>query len=454
MRRALPLHVSVLLAGLVIGAVLVGPGLGGFFILDDFAWLDCAADALGHPAHLFTLHISNFFRPVAHGVWTLAHWLFGLEPGPYHLLVLGLHAIAAVLFAHLIWRLSADRFLAFACAVCFLLSPAYSEAVIWISGVTEPIAAIGILATLIAFHRFLTRREGLFYGLALLVFVLAHGTKESVVVLLPLLAMLHLGLWLRQPGTARGSFWIYLPFALLGIAYLLLQYRIQQQSYLVIERQYTVGFHALGGIARSLAHLLRLGWPPLVAAILGWLLQHRALPRLTRKRLAWAALLLAAVVVPMIPYAMFRGDALASRYYYLPSLGLALASGLALRTLFRQRSRSLQVLGILSLAGLALHASWSYGGAVERYLRAARRTEQFVHALRHPPSHAGDAPVLLLDPLLHGQHLAGMVRLFLPDGSPRIREVTREELRGRPPGTVWRYGGGVLEPVDVRSDHP
>lgn len=445
MRRPLLLHLSVLFVGLVTGVVLVGPGLGGFFILDDFAWLDCAADALQHPAHLFTLHISNFFRPIAHGVWALGYSLFQLQPVPYHLMVLGLHTVVALLFAHLIWRLSSDRFLAFASTLCFFLNPAYSEAVIWISGVTEPIMAIAILATLIAFNRFLARREGLFFGVSLILFVLAHGTKESVVVLLPLLALLHLGL--RLHSSTRCPAWIYLPFVLVTIAYLLLQYGIQQRSYLVIEGQYSVGLHALGGIARSLAHLLRLGWPPLVAALLGWLLQHRSLPRPTRQHLAWAALLLAAVAVPMVPYAMFRGDALASRYYYLPSLGLALISGLALRTLLRSGRRSLQVLGILSLAGLALHTSSSYGGAVERYLRVARQTEQFLHALRHLPR-TGDAPVLLLDPLLHGQHLSGMVRLFLPVGSPRIREVTRKELRGRPPGTVWRYEGGVLQPVE------
>jgi hypothetical protein len=351
------------------------------------------------------------------------------------------HALATTLLAHLVWRLFNDRDLAVVCALCFLINPSYSEAVIWASGMTEPVVATAVLATLLAFRRLLVGegRAGIALALTLGGFVLAHGAKESAVVLLPLMALLHAGLALR--GEARPvSRWIYLPFVVLELLYLVAQYHLQQRSYLVMEDRYAIGLHGLGSIGLSLWHLLRLSWPPFAAAALGALARRDPL-RPSRRRIAAAALLLAAVTLPTVPYAMFRGGVLASRYFYLPSMALALGSALALLYLFRARRTAIQILGLLACLGLALHSVQTIRGAVHRYLETAHRTRRFVEAAARLP--APDGHVLVLDPLLRGQHLHGAMRQLRPDGARvRFREVTRKQPRHRPHEPVWRYTGG------------
>lgn len=435
------LHLLVLAAAAALSATLLGPALDGYFILDDFAWLDCARDSTRDLSHLLTLHISNFFRPVVHAVWALVLALWGPSPAAFHWAAVLSHALATTLLAHLVWRLFDDRGLALVCATCFLINPAYSEAVIWASGMTEPIAAATMLATLLAFRRLLVGQGPAWLALALTLggFLLAHGAKESAVILLPLMGLLHAGLVLR--GAARRiSSWIYLPFVVLELVYLAAQYHLQQRSYLILEDHYAIGIHGLGSIAGSLWHLLHLTWPPFAAAALAAVVQGVA-RRPSRRQVATAAVLLAAVAIPTLPYAMFRGGVLASRYFYLPSMALALASGLALLYLFRSRRSAIQILGLVAGLGLALYGVRTVHVAVDRYLRAAHRTQRFVDAAARLP--AGNGPVLVLDPLLRGQHLSSAMRQLHPAGERvRFREVTRKELprlgAARP---VWRYTG-------------
>jgi hypothetical protein len=439
----------------------MGPALHGFFILDDFAWLDCALDATSDPSHLFTLHISNFFRPVAHLVWMVVFSVFGPHPAAFHCCQVLLHALAVTLLAHLAWRLFANRWLALLCALCFAFNPTYSEAVIWISGITEPAHAVLVLITLLLFHRYLTATRSSTrqwsYVAALLAFALAHGAKESAVALLPLMVLLYLGAALLDQVPHRPRLRVYLPFALAELSYLASQLTLQQQSYLVQDGIYDIGLHAILVLAASAWHLLSLTWPPFAVGVLDALCVRwrRAEPDTVRRLFLGGLILLGAVVVTIVPYSMFRVEVLASRYFYLPSMAVALAAAATLHgPLVRATRRStlpvvLGLLGLAALAGVGIQTVRRFDAAVHRHMAAADQTGAFVAGATRLPA---DGPVLVFQGLLQGQHLRGAMRVFHPAGpSVVFRDVTRDELRSRPDGMVWRYvGRGQFEELDLR----
>jgi hypothetical protein len=181
-------------------------------------------------------------------------------------------------------------------------------------------------------------------------------------------------------------------------------------------------------------------WPVLLATVIGALVLKIPLSKVLGSRaIARTFLLLGLVLVPMVPYALFKGHLLPNRYLYLPSMGLALALALGVRFLItadpgRDRARlKLKVLAALALAGLALQGVHLANRASKKHLKLARETEAFVLAAARTP--APRRPVLVNGSPLRGQHLSGAMRLFHP---------TRSRAFLRSPGghtykAVWRW---------------
>jgi len=195
-----------------------------FFILDDFVWLDCARQAQQDLSQVFSLEISNFFRPVVHLVFAAMYAVFDAVPPPFHVANLVTNALCSTLLAHLAYLLSGQRWTAWLAGLLFVVIPTYSEVLVWVSAITEPINTIFFLLALIGWYHFICgpRRRLLKFALVLIFVLAALGSKESSVVLLPMMALLHLGL--RIAGRARRvSPWIYLPLALVQAGYLLFQ---------------------------------------------------------------------------------------------------------------------------------------------------------------------------------------------------------------------------------------
>jgi hypothetical protein len=416
MRRRLPtLHVllAASLGTIISSSLLYARAFDGFFIYDDFAWLGCALDSQSSLLHIFNLHISNFFRPLAHLYFAALYALCGPSPFAFHLGSLALHVVNVVLMAALVLRLTRLPWLTFFSTLLFACMPVYNEALGWVSGVTEPVATLPVLLTLLSFRRYLEggpRGRAASYALVALSFALALLAKESSVSLLPLLALLHLGL--RHLGRARPVGLLpYLPLGILLLAYLLGQHRIQQENYLVKLRIFSIGPHALLTVGNSLAHLARRSWPVLVAPLLLALLTPPSVARI-RAHLGLAALFVLALLVAMLPYAMFAGRLLASRYFYLPSMIFAVGTALLYRSAFVDGGRILkQVVPPLALSALVLVATDALPPSLGSYLAASRRTGRFVHALEQLPP-AGPGPVAVAGSLLKGQHLEDAMRLF------------------------------------------
>jgi Tfp pilus assembly protein PilF len=281
-------------------------------------------------------------------------------------------------------------------ALIFGLHPAHLEAVAWISGVTEPLLGILLLA---AFLSYVQARVGGACALkwrviSLALFALAMLEKETALIL-PGLLLAYEWIWGRQWGSRRelrriltwcggalGKIWPY---------------------FCLVALYVPARIHALHGFNHPLTPLttaqLVFTWPALVAfwvrhliwpaglstfydlpAVLHPTLRNFILPAVFDvcvglaliagvRRSRPAAFCAVWLVLPLIPLLDLRvfvaNDFAHDRYLYLPSAGLAVLMAMLLKKLCWRGPRWLGIPASLLVAGLCLTAALSYGTITE-----------------------------------------------------------------------------------------
>lgn len=141
------------------------------------------------PVHMWTDMQIKFFRPVIGLSLWIDHAVWGLNPLGYHLSNVLTHALNSFLVAVvgflLLHALGLDRLAARLAAALggalFLVLPSHTEAVAWISGRTDVIAAFWCLASFCAYLIGRETRRPLYFRAALLLFCVALLAKESTV---------------------------------------------------------------------------------------------------------------------------------------------------------------------------------------------------------------------------------------------------------------------------------
>lgn len=250
-RAAFAVVVAVLLA--------YGGSLQVFFLSDDFSLIAEAEKGI------FSRTETWYFRPTVAAYYFAHHALFGLHPLPYHLTLLALHVLNALLVRRILIRFALEEWAATAAALLFAVAPPNHENLYWIAGATEIIAAFW---SLISFHLFLdaldaaadgeilrARRQ---YKIGLAAFIVAFGAKASAVTV-PLLLFIA---WVssrphkRQRLTQEGVGVFLLVFFDIVMGYMSLE---QKKSISGEPYRMTVNFVA------SLAHLV---WPFSSAGVL------------------------------------------------------------------------------------------------------------------------------------------------------------------------------------------
>ena len=437
--------------GLAVALVQYREALAHFFIIDDFVWLHCAWQTQSDPTHIFNLHISNFFRPVVHIYFAVVFALFGKSAVAYHLGNLVVHALCTALLTVVARQLTRDRLVAAATGLTFALMSLYADAVVWVSAVTEPVNTLAMLGTLAFWIRFWGRaRVGSYLG-ALGCFVLALGAKESSVSFLGVLALVHLALHWR--GRARRkTLWIYTPFVVFQLCYMGFQLHIQQQNYLVSNKIFAFGWHGIAAVGASVGLLLYNTLPIYLAAGVALALGRRW-PDL-RQTMVTAGLLLGAAITAMVPYSMFGGYGLASRYLYFPTAVAALAAGLLARRILRQSSlRVGGILLVLTAAALLFQGTRLRADTTDRHARVARATRAYVD--RFPNLPRLNTPILIVDGLLCGQQLDTMLELYHPQQAPLpYRCIKRKRLPRRwRHRSVWRWNPATSRFVEIPPPH-
>ena len=319
---------------LIVPFVVYWPYLGDFFALDDFIWLHAASthdagrffrDAFGFPDATPFGAPTPFWRPLIDAYFYLARRLYGLEPMPYHVTNVALHAINAVLLAVLARRLSGSRGAGLVVALLWCVLPSYDIAVLWISEVTELLAALWYLSALVLYagSRRRGRRAGLLYGLSLAATVLALLSKQSSVTL-PL-ALAGLSLTVAPPRSRRDVLRCageLAPFFTVALIYAAFLY-VREYPATADPGLYTIGPHAL---ANGWDFLLRLGSPMTrpdghvtgLASRLGAVCFLAAGGAALTARSRVLAFAFAWTLLALLPYSFFTAGTEA-RYLYLPA---------------------------------------------------------------------------------------------------------------------------------------
>ncbi len=161
---------------------------------------------------------SNYYRPLQYLTYAVLYSAFGPAPVAFHAYKLLLHLLACVLLYSSLVLLRREQ-LALPCALLFAVHPALSEAVAWISAVTD--VSCGVCFLLAFYAYLLWRRKPGVVPLVLLhvAFLVGVFSKETTIVFLPLLLVWQ---WLSEKAWPRPSDWrrIYAPLCVIALFYL------------------------------------------------------------------------------------------------------------------------------------------------------------------------------------------------------------------------------------------
>ncbi|MGA2985230.1 MAG: tetratricopeptide repeat protein [Terriglobia bacterium] len=366
------------------------PTLGFQFVYDDKPQIvqNPAIHAWRYLPNYFTSHAwaelypnvsGNYYRPLFLLWFRLNHAMFGLDPRGWHLTSVLCHVAATYMVFALVRRLAASPWIAFSAATLFALHPVHIESVAWVSGVTDPLMAIFLIGSFLAYLRFGGGNRWGWMALALTLFALGLLEKETTVVMGPLVFAYA---WLyaeERSGVSRFAFALKqsLGFFALTILYLPLRsFVLRGLSHSVTPVTWTVmaltepsivwlyfrhllfpvGLSGLYGLPyvdkpASAAFMVPTGLLLALILALAWAIRRLEDARLALFACAWIAL-------PIIPVLWLRayaeGDIAHDRYLYIPSIGFVLLVSLFLAEPARHWRASPKILPVAGLAALAL----------------------------------------------------------------------------------------------------
>lgn len=293
--------------------------------------------------------------------------LFGLDPGPAHLVNVAFHGVNSLLVYLLALSLLRNWLASLLVAYLFLAHPLHVESVAWIAERKDLLCGMFFLLSILAYLRYAARPSSSCYALVVCAFVLALLSKPMAVTLPVVLLLLDfwpLGRLRGEPALALGKrFPAYavllaekIPLFALSLASGLvtlaaqhaviasidgvsLDYRLMNSvvAYATYLRD-TIApmqlsplhpLHTIDFLASFLPSLLLLG--AISVAAVGW--------RTSRPWLLFGWLWFVLTLLPVIGLIQVGEQSHADRYMYLPSIGLFLALGAALARLSGGASR-------------------------------------------------------------------------------------------------------------------
>src|SRR5271157_6349218 len=129
--------------------------------------------------------LGNYYRPLFLLWLRINDAVFGNQAWGWHLTSILAHVLTTLLVYLLAWRLGIGTDAALLAALIFGLHPAHIEAVAWVSGVTEPLLGILLIASFLSYVQ--SRVEGArapkWKIISLVLFALAILEKETALIL-------------------------------------------------------------------------------------------------------------------------------------------------------------------------------------------------------------------------------------------------------------------------------
>jgi tetratricopeptide (TPR) repeat protein len=339
----------------VFAAALYLPSLRNGFVWDDVYLVgnpDVHTLDTATVKRLFTTNFweviesqSGMYRPLTALTFLTDYHLNGENAGGFHLTNVVLNALVCALVFLVLLELLAAPVLAFLAALFFAAFPMHVENVAWVSGRTDVIATLFMLASLLCYARW-RRRGGIVAPIgAFLCFALALMGKESAVVLPGVVALYELvprAEFERPASRGRGWFFVAGMIALV-IAYLAVR-RTLFGSALIFYSRFTQGATQAVALTFSIVahYAYKLVWPFRLDAesdfyppnsfwnlhtLVGVVIVAAAVTALVRWRrqrvVVFAIAVLGCGLAPVLNILPLN-QVLAERFLYFPSVGYVL----------------------------------------------------------------------------------------------------------------------------------
>jgi len=340
--------------------------------------------------------LGNYYRPLFLLWLRINDAVFGNQAWGWHLTTILSHVLTTLLVYLLAWRLGIGSDGALLAALIFGLHPAHIEAVAWISGVTEPLLGIFLIASFLSYVQ--SRVEGAralkWKAISLVLFALAMLEKETALILPGLLLVYEwiFGVEWGRPlevrriltwcGGALGKIWPY---------FFLVALYVPARIYALKGFNHPVTPLSTGLLLFTWPSLMgfwvrHLIWPAGLStfydfpAVVHPTLRNFILPAIfdvcvglalfacvrSSRPAAFFAVWLVLPLIPLLNLRVFVANDFAhDRYLYLPSVGLAVLMAMLLKKACWRSPRWLGIPASLLAAGLCLTAALSYGTITE-----------------------------------------------------------------------------------------
>jgi len=298
----------------------------------------------------------------------LTHWtesLFGISPLPYYMTSMALHVVNSLLVFLVGWRLGLGKTRSYLAAVVFAIGIRHQEAVMWYAALPELLLFFFCGCFLLAWNAWVTKRQFVFYALAVVCFVLALGSKEPAVVLAPIAVVLS---YRAKRGVADAA-----PLVLMAGIYAYLNAAAKADHLHWNDGTFSLSAPFLLTWARSLGKMYWF-WGVLgIAALAAW-------KRSEWRTVRWAALWCG---VALLPYSfLLYMPVVPSRHMYLAGAGVAFAGAaglLAARKRFPERQ---WVLPAVLAAMFVFNMAYLWGKKREQFLERTAATEDLLELVR------------------------------------------------------------------------
>jgi tetratricopeptide (TPR) repeat protein len=354
--------------------------LGFEFVHDDRGQIvdNPAVRSWASVPQYFTAHVwagvtpegpGNYYRPLFLLWLRINAAALGMNPWAWHLTTLLVHLSVTLLVYFLAFRVLRDPLYSAVAALIFGLHPAHIEAVAWISGVTEPLLGLLLIASFLCYlkERDGGGKAGIYRASSWTLYVLAMLEKETALVLPPIIFSYELVSGGSQNAEtprrgvsmaallrrARRSLWSAVPYlvpipfylwarvhALEGFSHVMTPLPLSAVLYTwpsllwfwVKHLVWPVGlstFYDLASVTQPNFSNFTLPAIGVVAVgtALGW-------GALRSPEIAFACIWLLLPLLPVLDIRVFmQNDFAHDRYLYLPSIGLAIIAAVALRRL-------------------------------------------------------------------------------------------------------------------------
>jgi len=330
----------------------------------------------------FTTKYFGLWNPLVWLSFMADHELFGLKAGGYHLTNLIFHILSALLLFWLFQRMTKEIWKSAFVAALFALHPLHVESVAWIAERKDVLSGFFWMLTLCFYVYYTERPVFRRYALVLFSFIMALMSKPMVVTL-PVVMIL-LDYWpLKRFALKRGNVLLWqlkekIPLFILSAAISFITLYAPQSS---SAGYYPLSSRIANAIVSFVKYLEKTFWPydlavfyPFSIQIPAWHVMGAAVliiiittvVILIMKRLPclfvgwfWFVITIAPVI-GIIQISVSTPYAMADRYHYLPSIGLAVILAWGIPALMNNEKIKIRILFPVAVALLIITAAVSW----------------------------------------------------------------------------------------------